>query len=599
MADPSAATPEQAWRARVEKTIGASLETLVAQTADSVSIDPLYSRRTALTPRPWRAAQAWSVAQRVDNPDAEAANRLALADLEGGADALALVYAGSSFSRGFGLSPDVDLDLVFEGIELDFIGLRLDAGADTPVAVEALAGLVERRTLTSAALDIDLGYDPIGLAARTGGPTDFKALGAILDFSVRAGFAGRPLLADGRPYHEAGAGEATELAAVLATSVAYLRALERAGLPLDQAYAKVAVLLAIDADVYVGLAKTRAMRRLWACVAAACGLEPTPIRLHAETSWRMVTARDPWTNVMRATAATFAAGLAGADVITVLPFTLAIGLPDEPARRLARNVQRVLIDESNLAMVDDPAAGAGGFETLTDGLCETAWALFQDIEREGGIEASLTVGALQARIAAQARARRGEIATLARGIVGTSRFPSLGTPAPGVLDIAPRPLAEPGPDALPCLRDAAPFEALRTRADAFADEGAGPVVFLATLGAPAAFGPRATWAANFFAAAGLATAIPVEERDVSALIGAFVESRASVACLCGTDKAYAATAAEAAGALRDKGAQKVLIAGRSDDEAAMREAGVDAFIHAGCDALVVLSDVLDATGRPA
>ena len=159
----------------------------------------------------------------------------------------------------------------------------------------------------------------------------------------------------------------------------------------------------------------------------------------------MMTRRDPWTNVMRATAATFAAGLGGADAVTVLPFTLPLGLPDEPARRLARNVQRVLIDEANLAMVDDPGAGAGSFETLTEGLCERAWALFQEIETEGGIEASLAAGKLQARCGEAAAARAGDVANLTAGIVGTSRFPSLRAPAPGVLDVASRPSASGNP----------------------------------------------------------------------------------------------------------------------------------------------------------
>ena len=586
--------PEIAWRTRAEATIAASLDTLVARSADGVPIAPLYPRRSASSSRAWRSTPAWSVAQRLDHPDADAANALALVDLQGGADALTLVYAGSPFARGYGLAAEAALDRALGEIELDFISLRVDAGADTVAAARALVGLVERRTLTSAALAVDLGYDPLGLAARTGRPADADALTELLDLAAKAGLAGRPLLADGRPYHEAGAGEALELAAILATGVAALRKLETAGLGLDEARDALAVLVAVDADVFLGLAKVRATRRLWARVEAACGLEPKPLRLHAETSWRMMARRDPWTNVMRASAAVFAAGLGGADVVTVLPFTLPLGLPDEPARRLARNVQRVLIDEANLAMVDDPAAGAGGFEALTDGLCERSWALFQDIEREGGIEASLQAGALQGRIAAKAGARAGTIATLARGIVGTSRFPSLSAPTPNVLDVPPQSPTEGRPGALPHQRDAAPFEVLRDRADARASRGARPKVFLATLGAPAAFGARATYAANFFAAAGLETKTAVEERDVAGLAADFAASAASVACLCGTEKAYAASAAAAAAALRAEGARLILLAGRPAQAGAARPDGIDAFIHDGCDAPRVLAETLDA-----
>ena len=594
----AAAPAEEDWRGRAERAIGASLETLIANSTDGLPIAPLYARSERELGRFWRCRGPWSVAQRVDHPDAETANGLALVDLAGGADGLTLVYAASPFARGFGLDRDANLNLVLDKIDLDFIGLRLDAGTDTLAATSSLCALVERRTLTSAGLPIDLGWDPVGLEARTGAAPDEATLHVVLDQAERAGLGGCPLLADGRAYHDAGAGEALELAAVVATGVAYLRRLERAGLSLDAACGAIAFLLAIDADVFLGLAKARALRRLWARVETASGLKAKPIRLHAETSWRMMTRRDPWTNVMRATAATFAAGLGGADAITVLPFTLPIGLPDEPGRRLARNVQRVLIDEANLAMVDDPVAGSGGFEALTEGLCERAWVLFQDLEREGGIEASLRAGALAKRIAEQASARAHAVATLERGIVGTSRFPSLGAPVPAVLDVASRATVQTGKGGLPSRRDAAPYEALRDRADAIAATGGRPQVFLATLGPPAAYGPQATYAANLLAGAGLEAAPPLEERDLATLAADFAESGAAVACLCGTDKAYTHAAADAAKALRQKGARRILLVGRGADVDAMHAGGIDGFLYDGCNAPQVLSDVLEAAAGP-
>ncbi len=555
-------------------------------------IAPLYPRQREDKPRPWRAG-AWSVSARVDHPDAGTANHLALLDLEGGADALTLLVPGAAGARGFGLAAS-GFEEALQGIELDFISVRLDAGAATAEAATALGQIIAKRRLTSAALVIDLGYDPIGLAARTGGAPPWHDLERILQVAASAGLAGRPLLADGRPYHEAGAGEAQELAAVLATGVAGLRRLERLGRSLDAGRDALAFLLAFDADVFLGLAKARALRRLWARVEAASGLAPKPIRLHAETSWRMMTRRDPWTNAMRATAATFAAGVGGADTIGVLPFTLALGLPDAPGRRLARNVQRVLIDEANLGRVEDPAAGSGGIEALTDGLCERAWALFQAIEAEGGIEAALHAGALQARIAEAARPRAEAIASLRAAIVGTSRFPNLHAPVPGVLDVPPAPAQPQAPGALPSRRDAAPFEALRDRAEAIAADGGPPTLFLATLGAPAAFGARATYAATFFAAGGIEAAPPLAEESEAERLARFAAAGTAAACLCGTDKAYAGQAAATAAALRAAGARLVLLAGRPGADAdALRAAGIDGFIHDGCAALDVLGQVLD------
>ena len=184
-------------------------------------------------------------------------------------------------------------------------------------------------------------------------------------------------------------------------------------------------------------------------------------------------------------------------------------------------------------------------------MCERAWSLFQAIEAEGGIEASLRAGAIQARIAEAARPRAEAIATLNAGIVGTSRFPNLHAPAPAVLDVRPAP-APPASlaGALPSTRDAAPFEALRDRADAIAAEHGRPRLFLATLGAPAAFGARATYAATFFAAAGIEAAPPLREETSEERLARFAEAETTAVCLCGDDKTCADQAAPAAKALR-------------------------------------------------
>lgn len=211
---------------------------------------------------------------------------------------------------------------------------------------------------------------------------------------IKRGFKGPFVLADGRPVHDAGGSEVQELAFTLALALAYLRMLEASGLDLDAARAAISFRLSADADQFLTMAKFRALRLLSARVEQACGLAPKPIFVNAQTAWRMLTQRDPNVNMLRATIATFAAGLGGANAITVLPHTLALGLPDDFARRVARNTQLVLLDESNLAKVSDPAAGAGGIETLTSQLCEAAWTLFQEIEKAGGIFPALEQGLL-------------------------------------------------------------------------------------------------------------------------------------------------------------------------------------------------------------
>src|SRR4029077_5138705 len=158
--------------------------------------------------------------------------------------------------------------------------------------------------------------------------------------------------------------------------------------------------LAVDADQFLSIAKLRALRLLWARVEEGCGLTPQPVFVSATTGWRMLTQRDPWVNLLRATVAVFSAGLGGADAVTVLAFTAALGLPDRFARRLARNTQLILLEEANLAKVADPAAGTGAMEDLTTKLCDAAWKLFQEIEATGGVVAALEAGLIQRKVAA-------------------------------------------------------------------------------------------------------------------------------------------------------------------------------------------------------
>ncbi|MBE7204222.1 MAG: methylmalonyl-CoA mutase subunit beta, partial [Parafilimonas terrae] len=414
---------------------------LVSQTADGMRIEPLYTKAEAGA-QPVRAPGPWRIAQRVDHPDPQAAARQALIDLEGGADALVLAFAGAPGARGYGLTVDdaAGLDAALSGVMLPLISLRIDAGARGLEAAGWLRDLAASRGEDLSACDIDLGIDPVGVLAASGSlGAVWKEVAPRLANAVReleqAGFTGRALLADGRPYHEAGAGEAAELGAVLATAVAYLRALEAEGHDLDKARDRIAVLLVADADEFVTLAKFRAIRRLWARVEQACGLDPKPLRVHAETAWRMMTRRDPFVNILRTGMAAAAAGMGVADSVCVLPYTQAIGLPDAFARRVGRNSQIVLIEESHLGRVSDPAAGAGGFEALTGHIAEAAWDAFQAIEREGGIVASLSVGKIQRRIEVLREARAKAVATRRVPVTGATEFPNLAEKPVTVLDV--------------------------------------------------------------------------------------------------------------------------------------------------------------------
>jgi methylmalonyl-CoA mutase len=591
------------WRRLVEGVLkGAAFDAkLVAKTYDGLAIQPLYGRKADARPIAGRAAgTAWWIVQRVDHPDAAPANAEALHDLENGATALALVFAGGIGAYGYGLAGDQEtLARALAGIHLDAgIALDLDAGAWPHHPGKELAALVQRSGIAAAATTIRFGYDPIGTAAASGaGPQPWNeqapAFAAAIGDLAAQGFRGPFACADGRLIHNAGGSEAQELTYALALAVGYLRALETGGIALDAARAMIYFRLAADADQFLTMAKFRALRTLWARVEDACGLKPAPPFVAAETAWRMMTRRDPYVNMLRATIAVVGAGLGGADAITVLPFTLALGLPDRLARRIARNTQLVLLEESNLAKVADPAAGAGGIEDLTDKLCRAAWAAFQEIEAAGGVWTALQQGLIQSKVAAVRGAREAAVARRKDALTGTSDFPDLAETPVAVLEVAPvapPPVAAaPTFEPLPRIRLAEPFEALRDASDrTLAQTGTRPKVFLANLGTPADFTARAAFAKNFFEAGGI-EAIGndgFESRD--ALVAAFRASGAKLACLCSSDAVYAHEAVTTAQALRDAGAV-LLLAGRPGAlEVALTQAGIRGFVFAGCDALAAL-----------
>jgi methylmalonyl-CoA mutase len=386
------------------------------------------------------------------------------------------------------------------------------------------------------------------------------------------------LTVDALPYHEAGGSAAQELGCSLATAVAYLRELTGAGLSVEQACAQLEFRYAATADQFLTIAKLRAARRLWARVAEACGAPRAGAQLqHVVTSPVMMTRRDPWVNMLRSTIATLAAGAGGADAVTVLPFDHALGLPDAFARRIARNTSTILIEESHLARVIDPAGGSWYVERLTDELAHAGWEFFQRIERLGGQAAALRSGDLERDLAETWQARAGLLAKRREPITGVSEFPFLAE-KPVVRASAP----EPRSGGLPRVRRDEAYEELRARSDAhLAATGSRPRVFLAALGPAAAHTARLTFASNLFQAGGIE---PVTD-------GTFEESGAAEAVLCSSDALYAEQAEAAVRDLKAAGARHVFLAGRPGEYP-----GVDAYVFAGCDAVAVLSATLDRMG---
>jgi methylmalonyl-CoA mutase len=594
---------------------------------DGLSVRPLYTAEddTAADPglpgfapfvRGGRvqgsAVDGWEIRQPHADRDPVRANEAVLADLENGVNSLWLTL-------GRGGLPVADLPGLLRGVYPELVSIVLDAGAEFPAAAQGLLALYAERGITAGDARANLGADPLGLLARTGRARDTaRLLAAAAELAARCDreLPGvRALTVDATVYHDAGASAAQELGCALATGVGYLRELTAAGLSVGAAAGQLEFRWAATADQFLTIAKLRAARRLWARVCQVSGVpaERSAQRQHAVTSAVMMTERDPWVNMLRTTLACMAAGVGGADAVSVLPFDAALGLPDAFARRIARNTQSVLLEESHLGRVIDPAGGSWYVEQLTDELAHAGWDWFQQVERAGGQRAALESGLVRERIAETWARREDDLAHRREPVTGVSEFPNLAErlpvrepfpadPLPAEAPPAEALPAEPFPadplpvpdrqsGGLPRVRRSRQFEALRARSDArLASVGERPRVFLAAIGPAAAHTGRSSFAANLFQAGGIQTVL-AEGTDAAALAGAFTASGAAVACLCSSDRLYAEHAEPVAAALGAAGARRVLLAGKPGELP-----GVDGFVFAGCDAVAVLGSTLDLIG---
>jgi methylmalonyl-CoA mutase len=461
----------------------------------------------------------------------------------------------------------------------------LDAGGAGVEAARAFLALAGQRGVAADALLGTLGLDPIGVRARTGsGP----ALDSVVEPALRLAREHprmRAVVVDATVVTGAGGSDAQQLGFSLAAGVAYLRTLVEAGLDVTAAAGLLEFRYAAGVEQFPAIAALRAARRLWARVLEACGA--TPVRgqyQHAVTAPTVFSRRDPYVNLLRGTVAGFAAGVGGADAVTVVPFDASIGLDTAFSRRIARNTQSLLVEEAHLARVIDPAGGSWFVEALTDELAVAGWAFFQELEAAGGVHAALDSGLLAERIGAVRERRARDVATRRTPITGVSEFPDL---AEKPVEREPRPAPLGG--GLGVYRPAQAFEDRRDRSDAvLATTGARPRAFLATLGPLAAYTVRAGFARNLLNAGGVEAVEAGPTTSADEVVARFVEAASPVAVLCSTDALYDERAAETVAALRDAGARQVLLAGSADVP------GLDGWLRAGGDALAVIDAVYAA-----
>jgi len=661
------------WVAKVEADLkGASFDGLRSTAPGGTTFEPVYAAEDVeglsapglpgVYPylRGASPVGGWLIRQEYDDPRPSVCKEMIRQDFERGVEALWLRLGPRNGCRV--LTVD-ELDDLLGAIDLGTTSIWVDGGSDALAVASGLLALAHRRGVPYTRLSGGLGFDPVGLLAGEGAiqgglrarVAELRDLGSWCS-SNAPGL--RAASVSSAPYDGGGASTVQELAYTVATGLEYLRQLTEGGLSVDAAARQIGFSYAVSGDFFTQVAKLRAARWLWAKVVITAGGEPkaAAMQIHGRTSRFTKTQRDPWVNMLRATAECTAAVLGGAQSIATAPFDSAIGPVDELAQRVARNTQVVLREESHLGKVADPAGGSWFIERLTSDLARAAWDEFRSIEAAGGIVAALGSGKLVDAVGEVADAREKQLARRRTPVVGVSEFPNLHEAAverdpvsaeeiqsllkasidsldlaahaeglralvaavndskreAGGLTDACLALTTSGADMYsvatvlqrgqpdlhmePLLqwRAAEVWEQLRERSDHHSTR---PVAFLGNLGAIPGHKARSTWTENLLAAVGIEAATNDGFSDMEALTAAWDASSASLAVICGSDKDYEALLDPAVAALKKAGCPVVLVAGRPGDrEAALREAGASDFVFVGADVLAVMARVLDAVG---
>ncbi|MFD0866394.1 methylmalonyl-CoA mutase subunit beta, partial [Tessaracoccus lubricantis] len=451
-----------------ELTIEQAYKRLTSTTVDGLTTKPLYVKEDGADELGFPGVapfvrgttvrtgemDAWHVAQLHEDPDAAETRRFILQDLERGGTAVYLRVDPDA------VKPE-DLATVLADVLLDLAPVHLTSRTQQLDAAKALAAVLEASDKDSASFTGSFGVDPIGAAALAGTDADLGVLKDAVELAKP--FPGiRPVVVDATVYHNAGAGDVHELAYAVAVGVDYVRALTDAGFTVDEAFDAIMFRVSATTNQFATSSRLRALRGLWHRVGEVLGVAEAKRGAiqHAVTSERQISRDDAYVNLLRGTMSSFAAAVGGAEVLTVQPFDAAWGLPSEFSRRIARNTQLLLAEESNVGRVNDPAGGAWFVESTTTQLSEAAWAVFQQLDADGFAKA-LANGTVAAQLDELNASRAKLLATRKLPLTGVSMFPNHEEKP---VEAKARPAA-PELGGLGLVRDSQVFEDLRDRAN--------------------------------------------------------------------------------------------------------------------------------------
>lgn len=429
-----------------------------------------------------------------------------------------------------------------------------------------------------------LGLDPFAAALATATEAD---VAATVKYVQDAAAHTTAFVFDGSVYHNAGGSAPDQVGFAVAAAVETLRKLGEAGVSLGQAWRHVTFRFAVDADQFVNIAMLRAARSVWAAVGAELGVAAEQRRapMLAVTSERMMSAVDPWVNMLRCTVATFAAAVGGAEAIAVTPFDAECGAPESFGHRIARNTGLILAQEGHIGQVADPGAGSGVVEDLTDQICVHAWALLQRCEATGGMAQAISSGLVTEHLEQTYSRRALELATRKRPVTGVSEFPQADEQP---LERQVRQVLPEIDQALPRRRDSEVFEALRI----LAQESGSPKIPVVVLGPLKDHTARLGFVRNLLAVAGL-TVTTMTVQDIATEC-----AQDPVVIVAGAPGGYAEHGAAAVAALREQGVGHIVAAGRDAEWGEASEV-VDEYVNVATNTVEFLMMTLQRFGAVA
>lgn len=538
------------------------------------------------------AHNRWRVHQTVSVVCPKEANAEALKILNAGVDSLGFCIASADFSAA-----DLDTllkDICIPAVEITFCGEKMANVAELVLAK------VEKEGIAKEDVRIAFCIDPLvkGLSSKGEfcSPNGEKCIARIVELihKTKEYKHVRIVTVAGQTFGNSGSTIVEELAFTLSAGHDYLVRLTDAGLDVDAAARKLRFSFSVSSNYFMEIAKFRAARMLWANIVKGYGPAKNcacKMQIHAETSRWNQTVYDPYVNMLRGTTEAMSATIAGVHSLEVMPFDASFENPTEFSKRIARNVELLLKNESHFDQVVDPAGGSYYVENLTQSIAAEAWKLFLEIEEKGGYTEAYKAGLIVERIKASAAAKDKNIATRRQTLLGANQYPNFTEVAGKEITAESVTRKQAEGNVLVPYRGAMAFEEMRLQVDRSGKE---PKAFMLTCGNLGMARARSQFSCNFFACAGIKVIDNTYFKSIEEGAKAALESKAQIVVVCASDDDYAEAAPKVKELLGGKAI--LVVAGAPACAPELEAQGITNFINVKSNVLETLKFYLKEMG---